>query len=308
MIVMKVDRPIPHLAVALTVGAALLAGCGSTGGTTGSSDRPAVVAAFYPLAYAAERVGGEHVAVENLTEPGGEPHDLELGLTQTIAVEEADLVVVESGFQPAVDDAVDGLTETPVIDAADVVELHPAAAGDDEAHEHSDADPHFWLDPMLLGQLAEAIEAELSRLDPDHAQDYATNLDDLQRDLATLDAEYAEGLAACERSTVVVSHDAFGYLERYGLRFEAIAGLSPDAEPTPAGLAELQEIARREGITTVFSERLASPAMAETLAADLGIATGVLDPIEGLSDQESDQDYVSLMGENLAALRRANGC
>jgi len=48
--------------------------------------------------------------------------------------------------------------------------------------------------------------------------------------------------------------------------------------------------------------------MAETLAADLGVETAVLDPIEGLSDETADEDYLSLMRENLTALQKANGC
>jgi zinc transport system substrate-binding protein len=106
----------------------------------------------------------------------------------------------------------------------------------------------------------------------------------------------------------VVSHDAFSYLSRFGLRVESIVGLSPDAEPTPADLARLQELIRTEGITTVFSERLVSPRLAQTLADDLGVRTAVLDPIEGLSDQTADDNYVSLMLSNLTALEEANGC
>jgi zinc transport system substrate-binding protein len=106
----------------------------------------------------------------------------------------------------------------------------------------------------------------------------------------------------------VVSHDAFGYLEKYGLHLAGVAGLSPDAEPTPANLADLHELIQDEGITTVFSERLASPRFTEPLADDLGIKTEVLDPIEGLTDETSEEDYLSLMEQNLDALREANGC
>ncbi len=107
---------------------------------------------------------------------------------------------------------------------------------------------------------------------------------------------------------MVVSHDAFSYLDKYGLEIASVAGLSPDAEPTPADLGKLQELIRDDGITTVFSERLVSPELTETLADDLGITTEILDPIEGLSDDTANEDYLSLMQENLDALREANGC
>jgi len=152
------------------------------------------------------------------------------------------------------------------------------------------------------------VAAELGELDPGHAADYSANAAALRDDLEVLDAAYADGLHSCERSTVVVSHDAFGYLTKYGLVMEPIAGLSPDAEPTPRDLARLQELIAAEGVTTVFAERLASTRLSETLANDLGITTGVLDPLEGLSDETSEEDYISLMEANLGALQEANRC
>ncbi|MEZ5093048.1 metal ABC transporter substrate-binding protein [Nocardioides sp.] len=298
------------LALLGVLASSLLAACGDDSGSSDTSG-PSVAAAFYPLAYVAERVAGDHATVENLTQPGGEPHDLELGLNQTVALQKADVVVYEAGFQPAVDDAVADLSGEQLVDAASVVQLHPAVASDaDHAEDHEDGelDPHFWQDPLLLADVADAVADSLSKADPDHADDYAANAAALRTDLEQLDQDYTQGLTDCERSTVVVSHDAFEYLTRYGLTFEPIAGLSPDAEPSPAGLAALQKLARTEGVTTVFSERLASPALADTLAHDLGISTGVLDPIEGLSDETADEDYLSLMRENLAALQKANGC
>lgn len=159
-----------------------------------------------------------------------------------------------------------------------------------------------------MADLGDAVAERLGEIDPDRADTYATNAADLRSELEALDTEFTRGLASCERSTIVVSHDAFGYLTKYGLDIEPIAGLSPDAEPTPADLGRLQQVIDDKGITTVFSERLVSPALSESLARDKGISTAVLDPIEGLSDETSDQDYLSLMRANLAALEEANGC
>lgn len=286
----------------------LLAGCGQLGDDASGSGRRAV-ASFYPLAWVTERVAGDTWSVDNLTQPGQEPHDLELSIAQTAALEEADLVVLEEGFQPAVDESA-ASTEAPILDAAAVVDLRPASKEEhaEEGHDDGDLDPHFWLDPLLVADLADAVADELGEVDPDGAQAYADNAAALRADLESLDQDYSEGLTACERTTTVVSHEAFGYLARYGLDFEPIAGLSPDAEPTAADLARLQELVAEDGVTTVFSERLVSPKMAETLADDLGVSTAVLDPIEGLSDDTADEDYLSLMRENLTALQQANGC
>jgi zinc transport system substrate-binding protein len=261
-----------------------------------------VVAAFYPLAYATERIGGAHVDVTNLTQPGKEPHDLELTIKETAEVADADLVVHESGFQPPVDAAIDANATGDVLDAADVVDLQPLA------DEPSEIDPHFWQDPARMADLGDALADKLAGIDPANKDDYLARAAAFRDDMTQLDQSYADGLASCDRNTIVVSHDAFGYLAKFGLHIEGIAGLSPDAEPTPADLARLQDLIRADGITTVFSERLVSPRLTETLANDLGIRTEVLDPIEGLSDQTSTEDYRSLMQENLTALEQANGC
>jgi zinc transport system substrate-binding protein len=308
-----------RLAVAALGAALSLSGCAAFDDSATSADGVEVATAFYPLQYVAERVAGDHATVENLTAPGGEPHDLELTVKETAEVARADLVVYERGFQPSVDDAVDTTAEGVTFDVADAVELRPAGAHDhdheeegeehaEEGHDHGDTDPHFWLDPLLMADLGDGLAEQLAEIDPDHADEFRDNAADLRGELETLDAAYADGLAGCDRHAVVVAHDAFGYLGRYGLEFEAIAGLSPDAEPTPADLQHLQEVIQEEGVTTVFYESLVSPAIAEQLAKDTGATIDVLDPVEGLSDETADEDYLSLMEQNLSALEEANGC
>jgi zinc transport system substrate-binding protein len=308
------NRAALGLAAALALGS--LAACSSD--PEGSDDRITVVAAMYPLQYVAERIAGDTAAVETLTSPGTEPHDVELTVAQTAAVIEADVVLYLEGFQSAVDGAVTQSESEHVVDAADAASLVAAA---DEAHVHDESesarpaaegeetDPHFWLDPTRLAAVAEDVGDALAEADPARATTYAANLEALLRDLERLDSEIAAGLDRCERDAVVVSHNAFQYWgDRYGLDMHAIAGLSPESEPSPQHIAELLDLIESEGVTTVFSETLASPEMAETLSADLGLETGVLDPVEGLSDETADEDYLSLMRANLGALRKANGC
>ncbi len=294
--------PLRRVTTAVGVGALLaagpLSGCAALSGADTAGTQ--VAAAFYPLQFVAQRIAGDHATVADLTQPGKEPHDLELTIKETALVANADLLVHEQGFQPAVDDAIEENATGEVIDAAAVADLR--------SFDDGSPDPHFWQDPVRLAAVGDAVAARLTDLDPEHAADYAGNAADLRTDLETLDDSYAQGLADCARTTVVVSHDAFGYLEKYGLEMEPIAGLSPDAEPTPADLGRLQRLITADGVTTVFSERLVSPRLAESLAGDLGITTAVLDPIEGLSSESADDDYLTLMRANLAALETANGC
>ena len=329
-------------------GGLLLSSCAAFSASDTDSGEVQAAAAFYPLEFAAARVGGDLVTVENLTRPGQEPHDLELNVRQTGVLAEADLIVLEEGFQPAVDDAAETNATGQVLDVTTAVDLLPVQEHDEEAHaedehaeeeaghedehaedghsedgaareeeghaegeeehDHGSADPHFWLDPLRLADVADAIAAELGEVDPDNATAYDDNAADLRTELEALDTEYADGLAQCERDTVVVSHDAFGYLSKYGIHLEPIVGLSPQAEPTPADLQRLQGLIREEGVTTVFSEPLTSSAPSSSLASDLDIETAVLDPLEGLSTDDSDDDYVTIMRRNLAALQEANGC
>ncbi len=272
---------------------AALSGCGYLGT---AYQQPTVVTSFYPLQYVAQQVVGEHERVLDLTHPGMEPHDLELTVGQTADIVDADVVLYEHGFQAAVDTAVAQNSPRHVVDASAVADLHGQ-------------DPHFWLDPTRLSQVAAAFTDEIAAADPGHARDYRANLARLQARLAGLDRAFRVGLAHCAQRTVVVSHEAFSYLgRRYHLDVVPINGLSPDAEPSPAHLRQLHDLVGSHGVTTVFTEQLASPALARTLASDLGLQVAVLDPIEGLTDATADQDYLSLMRRNLAALRKANHC
>lgn len=289
------------LILAVSVAGALsLSGCAAfteDAGQPGSSMR--VVAAFYPLQYVAQRVVGGRADVANLTEPGGEPHDLEIPPRETGEIVDADLVLYQSGFQPAVDDAVDQNATGETVDAAEAADLLRAS---------DDLDPHFWQDPLRMAAVGDAVAERLAGVDPAHAEEFSANAKDLRTDLEALDQDYETGLSNCRRSTVVVTHDAFGYLAKYGLDMEPIAGLSPGSEPTPADLVRLQKLIRGDGITTVFSERLVSPRLSRSLADDVGVDTAVLDPLEGLSEETAEEDYLSLMKQNLSALKNANAC
>jgi zinc transport system substrate-binding protein len=278
----------------------ILAGCG--GDEASSGDLPTVAASFYPLAFVAEQIGGGDVRVVNLTSPGVESHDLELTPRQVAEIAAADLVVYERGFQPSVDEAVDQNAGDARVEVTEVVPLED---------EHGDlaGDPHVWLDPTLLARIADAVADGLAAAVPASADAFRERAEALVAELADLDEEFSTGLGQCERNVVVTTHEAFGYLaHRYGLEMVGISGLSPDAEPSPARLAEVGEAIADEGVTTVFYERLVSPAVAETLADDLGVVTAVLDPIEGLTDETEDEDYFTLMRANLGALEEANGC
>ncbi|PTA47075.1 metal ABC transporter substrate-binding protein [Micromonospora sp. RP3T] len=315
-------RATPRVLTAATAALLALGGLSacSDGGDGGGKDpdRVDVVAAFYPLQFLTERIGGDRVVVGNLTKPGAEPHDLELNPRQVGQVVDAELIVYLTGFQPAVDEAVeqnggdrafDVAGVAPLLDAAAGGHDHQGEAGHEEAgHEEEGGgkDPHLWLDPTRLATVGDKLAERLGAVDPDHAADYTARAGALRAELTKLDTEYAEGLRTCQRREIVTSHTAFGYLaEHYKLEQIGLTGLTPEAEPSPQRLAEVAREAREHQAGTIFFETLVSPKVAETIAREVGAKTAVLDPIEG---PPAEGDYLSAMRANLQTLRTALDC
>ncbi|MFF8815186.1 metal ABC transporter substrate-binding protein [Streptomyces pactum] len=327
---MNVRRLIPStvLAGATALGLVGLTACAADESSGRTKDgKLDVVASFYPVQFLAERIGGEHVEVTALTKPGTEPHDLELKPRQIGRLSEAGLVVYLKGVQPAVDDAIEENGPEHIAELSTFTELeehgsavdghghedeeHGADEHAEEGHDHGHdggADPHVWLDPVKYAEAAEGVGKALQKADPDHAADYRKNTAGLVRELHALDTEFKEGLAGRSSDTFITTHAAFGYLaDRYGLRQEAISGVDPESEPSPARIRELHETAEHEKVGTVFFETLASDRTARTLADDLNLKTDVLDPLEGITDRSRGDDYFAVQRANLKALRQALG-
>ena len=317
---MTMTRRAPR-AIALTatavIGALALSACGGDSSAEGSDGRLHVVASFYPMEYLAGQIGGEHVSVTDLTAAGVEPHDLELTAKQVGAVQKADALLYLKGLQPTVDQAVEQSHAKHVVDAtaaSPLVDHHLDEGAEEAGHDHpaTTGDPHIWLDPTRYAAVARSVGAEFAKADPAHADDYTKNTDDLVKRLTDLDQEFRDGLRDTTTKTFVTSHAAFGYLaDHYGLTQVAVNGVDPEAEPTPARLAEVQKTARDNGVTTIFFESLVSPKLAETVAKDLGLKTAVLDPIEGIKPESAGgtagADYLTVMKQNLTNLRAALG-
>jgi zinc transport system substrate-binding protein len=257
-----------------------------------------VAAAFFPLAEAARRVGGDAVEVLDLTPAGAEPHDLEVGTREVEAIEDADLtIVLGGGFQPGLEEIAEGRGALVVLDEIDT------SGGPKD-------DPHVWLDPTLMVEIADLVESRLIEADPDGADTYRANGEAFRDSLGELHGAFQETLANCERRLMVTAHEAFGWLAaRYDLDQRAIAGVSPEQEPDPRRLAELAELVEKNGVTTVFTEALVSPEVAQALAREAGVETAVLDPLEGQEEGTGGESgYEAGMRANLEALSDALDC
>ncbi len=300
-----------RLLLGLATASLALAACTSPAATpsVGSqvadeSGQPTIVAAFYPLEYAARAVGGDAFEVIGLTPPGGEPHDLELSAAQVAEIAGADLVLYAKGYQPAVDEAVAQQAADHSLDVSAGLTLLPQSPDGDQGA----ADPHVWLNPLNMAAIGTAIAGRLSETTPDSATIFTANNASLGDEMASLDEEFAAGLASCRSTIMVVSHEAFAYLgAAYGFTQVGISGLSPDAEPSPARMRDVADLVAREGVTTIYYETLVDPKVAKTLADETGATSAVLDPIEGLIAGSSDS-YPTIMAKNLATLRAGQGC
>ncbi|WP_328414147.1 metal ABC transporter substrate-binding protein [Streptomyces violaceus] len=315
---MNVRRRLIPAAAAASLGLGSLTACSSDSAATGNTEKFDVVASFYPMAFLAEQIGGDHANVTSLTEPGQEPHDLEISTQQRAQLEEADAALFLKGLQPAVDEAVSQTGIKTKIDAAGLTTLedhgsteHEHAGEGEEGHaeeeEHA-RDPHIWLDPVKYAEVAEGVGKAFEKADPDHAADYKKNTAALVKKLNGLNGEFENGLKDSKTKVFFTNHAAFGYLaERYGLTQEAISGLDPESEPSGARVKELQQEAKADGVTTVFYETLVSDKTAKTLAKDAKLKTDVLDPLEGITDKSRGDDYFQVMEANLKALQAALG-
>jgi zinc transport system substrate-binding protein len=290
------------VAIALAMASAA---CGSSGAPP--SPGLDVVAAFYPLAEAARQAGGPFARVHDITPTGVEPHDIELKPSDVGLIRSADLILyVGSGFQPALEDAIGAIPNKTA--AVDLLEGLPLKKDpdDDEA-----TDPHVWLDPLLMIRIVERVAEEMSARLPEEQAVFDSRVLTYKTSLEGLHRSFEDTLATCMRREIVTAHASFGYLAaRYGLEQIAISGLSPEAEPSPRRLEEVARIAKQRGVKTIFFETLVSPRVAETVARTVRARTAVLNPIEGLTEEQrtAGENYVSLMRANLAELALGLQC
>jgi len=268
-----------------------------------NSNKMLVTASFYPLAYLAESIGGNKIEVINLTPSGAEPHEFEPSPRDIAKMEQSKILIVNGlGLEPWFENIKKNI---------DPKKTNIMIAGADIAGKEETKDPHVWLSPSHMKTIAERIKTSFVKADPMNEVYYRTRLQTLDEKLDALDSEFRLGLMDCAHREIVTSHTAFKYMaEDYGLTQIPIAGLSPDAEPSPKELGEIVNFVKEHNITYIFFESLVSPKLADTIATEAGVKTLVLNPLEGLTKKEGEErkDYISIMRENLANLQTALSC
>lgn len=314
---MNINR-LSALVCACTLSFSLLTGCGTQPADTAADDgRLRVLTSFYPMYDFACKIGGDCIDVTNMVPSGTEPHDWEPSTNDLKNLEKADVFIYNGAdMEPWADDLLVSRSDTlRVVEASENVELRTTDGEHEHAHEHEgadhhhgDFDPHVWLDPENAKIEMEAIRDALCAADPENSTVFQSNYEKYAAELDALDAEFREKLSSLPNRTIVVAHEAFGYLcDAYGLTQVGIEGLSPDSEPDPGRMAEVIDFVRDHSISTIFFEELVSPKVAEAIASETGAQAKMLSPLEGLSDEQAaaGADYFSVMHDNLAALMEA---
>lgn len=282
--------------------------------TSGNQDKITVYASFYSVYDFAKNIGKDRINLINMVPSGSEPHGWEPAPSDIVGLENADVFIYNgAGMEHWVESVLDTLSnkELIVVEASAGIELIEGHTHEEDGHEeegHEALDPHVWLNPQYAKKEAENIKNALIKADAANADFYEENYAQYAARLDALDREIEDALSGLENKTIVVAHEAFGYLcHRYGLTQLGIEGLSSDSESDAARMAEIIEFVKANKVKVIFFEELVNPKVAETIAAETGSATDILNPLEGLSEDNAaaGEDYISVMQKNKEALVKA---
>jgi len=284
-----------------------------------SNNKVKVVTSFYPLYFFTSEITGDKAVVSNITPAGAEPHEYEPTARDIASIENSDLLILNGGGLESWGENIKtnlNNKNTNVITAGEgliTIESKEEEHEEEEheGHHHHGTDPHIWLSPVLAIQMVDKIESGLSLKDPNNSSYYKANALIIKNKLSILNEEFKQGLITCKSKDIITSHSAFAYLaQSYGLNQIPIAGLSSEEEPSSKEMTEIAKFAKNNNVKYIFFETLISPKLSETIAKEIGAQTLVLNPIEGLTENEinNGKDYFSEMRSNLVNLKIALQC
>lgn len=276
---------------------------------TTPSTRLQIVTSFYPLYFFTTQIVQDKADVHNITPAGAEPHDYEPTTKDMVKIENSRLLIINGarleGWAENIKNILSGQNTT-ILSVGEKIANLNMVEGSTQI-----SDPHIWLNPTLAKKEVEIITGNLIIIDPTNSQFYVDNSKILIDKLEILNNHFKTELSNCRKNNIITSHAAFEYLAKeYHLKQTAISGLSPDEEPSPKKLAEVAKFARQNQVDYIFFESLVSPKLASTIAQEIGAKTLVLNPIEGLTDEEikNGKTYFTEMQNNLINLKIALQC
>lgn len=292
----------PRALAALLPAALLLAGCTAANGDEAHDDRPVVLTTFTVLADITENVAGEHVRVESITKIGAEIHGYEPTPRDVAKASDADLIVdnglgLEAWFAQFVE-----LADAPHVVASDGVELIDIAA---DAYAGR-PNPHAWMSPANTAVYVDNITAALTDLSPGHAADFASNAEAYKTELAAIEAELVDGLAAvpAAQRALVTCEGAFSYLARdAGLEERYIWPVNAEQQATPQQIADAIEFVEDNDVPAVFCESTVSDRAMMQVVEATGASFGGVLYVDSLSDADGPvPTYLDLIRHDVATI------
>jgi zinc transport system substrate-binding protein len=322
------------LAIAMFVLLPAVAAC-SNSTSSPPAEKLSVSVALYPIAEIVHRVGGDSVEVVNLTPPGTDEHDVELTAKQVQLLEESDVTFYfGDDFQPSTQKAVQALRNKTVVDLFESVELLDATlneavndnhnhdeekeADKEDTHNHGEHDPHVWLDPANMIAMTKTVVSTLSKVEPENGDAFSQNGDKYIAELTEL-GEFLDSKigipqggqkTVCADPNLVTAHQGFTYLaHRAGLSLIPIAGINPDEQVSAKYVEQLSATLKGKNVT-IFYESLISSSAADALAASVNAKTDVLNPVEGVTEEDitNGLTYISAQRDNITKIATALRC
>ena len=267
-----------------------------------------IVTSFYPIYAMVKEISGDLNDVRMIQSSSG-IHSFEPSANDIAAIYDADVFVYHShtleSWAGSLDLSLQN-SKVKVIEASEGMTLERVSGLEDmQAGDGIDEktlyDPHTWLDPEKVAEEAQIIADKLSELDNANKDTYQKNAQSYSNKAHDLTNKYKPIFEKASQKTFVTQHTAFSYLaKRFGLNQLGIAGISPDQEPSPRQLTEIQEFVKTYKVKTIFTESNASSKVADTLVKSTSVSLKTLNPLE--ADPQNDKSYLENLEENLAVL------
>lgn len=297
--------------ISLILFALLVTGC-----TSSDKDDNAALTIYtsiYPIQYAVERIGGDTVDAKSVYPPGVDAHTYEPSSKDMTSIASGDaFIYLGAGMEGFAETAAAALKNQDVqlVELGKREELFHTEEEQqvDDGHHHGDHNPHIWLDPLRMIDMADLIKEELIDLNPDKQDLYTDNFNALKEDLLALDQSYQDTLQPKENKKILVTHAAYGYWEeRYGIEQIAIKGLSSSDEPSQKELTSIIEQAKKYKLDYILFEQNSSDHVSEIMQEQIGAKALHIHNLAVLTDNDikNDSDYLSLMKHNLKVLDEA---
>ncbi len=260
-----------------------------------------IYTSFYPIYDFVKKIGKDKIDASTIVPAGIEPHDFEPSPKQIIDIQESDAVFINgAGFESWLNK----LKDVMIVDLSSNLDV--------EKSMQSSADPHTWLDPILVKIQARHIFDTLVKLDPQNKQYYNVNYNNFLEKLDKLNTDIISNLTSCKLDDFISFHDAFTYFSmRYGLNQHEIQSIqSEGANIPPQKIKEAIDTSKKLGVNVIFAEDNIDPRLPELIAKEINGQVLTLSTLEIVTEEEQrmNADYFSKMYENLKNLKIALEC